>query len=340
MTDPIALSGAPGSPYTRKMLAVLRYRRIPYRYLPTVGPAVEGLPKAKVPLLPTFYLPDASGELQAVTDSTPLIRRFEQAHAGRSIVPADPALRFVDELIEDYGDEWLTKCMFHYRWAYPEDAAKSAAILPIYRGLSVSDEALAERGRAFAERQIGRLGYVGSNAVTGPVIEASYLRFLKAFDAHLTVQPFILGERPASCDFAVFGQLSQLALFDPTPMALTLATAPRVLAWTEMMEDQCGLEPTDDGWIPLTSQPSTLSGLLAEIGRAYAPVMLANAAAVAGGAEAVEGTVDGQRWTQAPFPYQAKCLRWLRESYAGLDGGARAAVDAALRGTSCETLFN
>lgn len=339
MTDPIALSGAPGSPYTRKMLAVLRYRRIPYRFLPPSGPALSGLPQPKVALLPTFYLPDEAGDLQAVTDSTPIIRRLEREHEGRSLVPSDPALAFLNELIEDYADEWLTKAMFHYRWAYEADIAKAAAILPCWRGFCVPDDVLEARGAMFAERQIGRLRYVGSNPTTGPVIEAAYVRFLKAFDAHLTGQPYVLGQRPSSADFAIFGQMTQLAEFDPTPMALTLKIAPRVTAWVGMMEDQSGVEPTQDGWNDIDALPQTLIALLTEIGRVYPPVMLANARAVMERAPDVAAVVDGQAWSQQPFPYQAKCPQWLRSSRAELDAGALARVDSVLAATGCMALF-
>ena len=339
MTEPLRLLGAPGSPYTRKMLAVLRYRHIAYRLMLPAAKELAGLPVPKVPLLPTFYLPGEKGVVQPVTDSTPLIRRFEAEFAGRSVIPSNPGLAFLNDLIEDFADEWLTKAMFHYRWSYAADIAKAGKMLPAWRGFSVPDEVLAQRGQMVSERQIGRLSYVGSNAVTGPVIEASYRRFLEAFEDHLRHHPYILGNRPASCDFAVFGQLTQLAEFDPTPMALTLEIAPRVTAWVGIMEDLSGVEPGEEDWISLSDPPATLAALLAEIGRVYPPVMLANAQAVMSGAALVEATIEGQAWSQNPFPYQAKCLRWLREGRDALSPHARAQVDAALAPSGCMALF-
>ena len=79
--------------------------------------------------------------------------------------------------------------------------------------------------------------------------------------------------------------------------------------------------------------------LYAEVGRVYAPFLLANADALARGAGRVECTIDGRPFVQKPFPYQGKCLAWLREAHAALAAGDRAALDAFLAGTGCETLF-
>ncbi|MGE3463391.1 MAG: glutathione S-transferase N-terminal domain-containing protein, partial [Pseudomonadales bacterium] len=234
---PLALKGAPGSPYTRKMLALLRYRRIAYRFLIGDQATAMGLPEPRVALLPTFYFPDASGETEAVVDSTPIIRRLENEYPGRSVIPSHPVLAFLDYLLEDYGDEWLTKAMFHYRWYYDADIERASQILPRWRNLSASEADIAPMSRFIAERQISRLYVVGSNDTTAPVIEDSYRRFLDGFRAHLTAGGFTLGRRPGACDFALYGQLTQLATFDPTPMAETLSRAPQVYAWVTVVED-------------------------------------------------------------------------------------------------------
>lgn len=340
MSEPIRLSGAPGSPYTRKMLAVLRYRRIPYRFLIGNHEGHPGLPRPKVALLPTFYLPGADGTLEAVVDSTPIIRRLEREHRGRTVVPPDPALRFLDELLEDYADEWLTKAMFHYRWHYAADIDKAGTVLPIWRGVTASDATLANLKAAFAQRQIDRLYVVGSNAVTAPVIEAAYRRFLAAFEAHLKAHPFLMGARPGASDFAAYGQLTQLAHFDPTPMAETLEHAPRVFAWVDVVEDLSGLEAPQDGWLDAASPPATLIDLLKEVARTYVPVMLANARAAAAGRATVEAEVDGLAWSQQTFPYQAKCVAWLRQSFAALPAVAKASVRDLLEAGGCAPLID
>lgn len=339
-SDRILLMGAPGSPYTRKMLALLRYRHIPYVFYTRAMAAERNLPQAKVPLLPTFYFyfPDGAGGLLPVTDSSPLIRRLETLFSARSVLPSDPTLAFLDMLLEDYADEWLTKPMFHYRWAHAADAERAAAVLPFYRGLSRPDAQVHADGRDFAQRQIGRLRFVGSNPTTGPIIEASYRRLLALLDAHLTQSPFLLGRRPAACDFALFGQLTQLAAFDPTPMTLTLATTPRIHAWTAVAEDLSGLDPVDGDWTGAAAVPTSLRALLTEVGRTYVPVMLANLAAVEAGAATVVARVDGTDWEQQPFPYQAKCVRWLREAYAALGPEHRRVVEPLLAESGCLSL--
>jgi glutathione S-transferase len=335
----LSIIGAPGSPYSRKLRAVLRYRRIPHAWMQQGSPESRGLPEPRVALLPQLILRGPDGAPEAVVDSTPLIRRLEGLCPGRSVIPPDPVMSFLDGLLEDYADEWLTKAMFHYRWAFAPDVARAAAILPRWFRTNMPESQAQALGTTFAARQIGRLAVVGSNATTAPVIEESYRRLLQLLDAHLTASRFVMGGRPGAADFGLYGQLTQLVGFDPTPAAIALHMAPRVVAWVDVVEDLSGLEPSEADWITRGAFPDTLRALLAEAGRVYVPFLLANADALKRGADRVECTVDGRPWVQQPFPYQGKCLQWLRGGYAALAQPDQRAVDALLDGTGCDRLF-
>jgi glutathione S-transferase len=260
-------------------------------------------------------------------------------YSDRSVLPTDPALAFIDYLIEDFGDEWCTKYMFHYRWYPTVDADNAGTLLPLSMDLTLRADLHKTFKEVFTERQVGRLYVVGSNDITAPVIDASYRRYLAAMEAHLAEQPFMLGKRPGAGDFAMFGQLTQLVGFDPTPRAIAHEVSPRTVAWVDRMEDQCGLEPQDNDWARLEDILATLRGLLSEIGRVYVPALLANARSVEAGEKTWESEIDGARWTQQTFPYQAKCLKWINEHYLALSDIDRTRVDAALVGTGCEAML-
>ncbi|CAN0597710.1 unnamed protein product [Ectocarpus sp. 12 AP-2014] len=229
--------------------------------------------------------------------------------------------------------------MFHYRWYYDQDAENAGNLIPLGFDVSLRDEDLQTAKQWFSERQISRLYVVGSNDQTAGVIDASYRRLLTALEAHFSNHRFLLGNRPGAGDFGIFGQLTQLVGFDPTPRAIAHELSPRTVAWVDQMEDQSGHEPQETDWLTLGRSSDSLRNVFKEIGRVYAPAQLANAAAVAAGEKSWETEIDGATWTQRTFPYQAKCLKWTNELYAALDAEHRKSVDMLLDGTGCESML-
>ena len=196
--SPIPIVGNPASPYTRKMVSLLRYRRIPYCI--TWGDPREFLKNLKIdepkPILLPVIIFEVDGEEKAVCDSTPIIRHLETEFSKRSVIPSNPALAFLNYVLEDFGDEWATKYMFHYRWHFKEDAENAASLLPLNHNASLPDEHWKQFSDYIGPRQIERLWVVGSNEKTAPVIEESYKRFLAIMEKHLANSPFILGQKP------------------------------------------------------------------------------------------------------------------------------------------------
>ena len=170
----ITFIGSPPSPYTRKMIALMRYRRIPYKViwgnpqeLLTNGSLSHlNIEPAKPNLQPTFLLPDQTAGLKAHTDSTPLIRRFEAEFETRKCIPKDKFLSFLNYLLEDFADEWVTKYMFHYRLYFDEDIDNAGTLLPLNQFVNLDEDSLASFKKYISERQVSRLGVVGSSAVS------------------------------------------------------------------------------------------------------------------------------------------------------------------------------
>jgi len=299
--------GSELSPYSVKVRSYFRYRRLAHEWL-LRSPAnqAEFQKYAKLPLVPLVVTPEGEG----IQDSTPIIERFEAA--SPSLRPDDPALAFLSALIEEYADEWGNKWMFSYRWAYVPDTWATAERIAQQMMGGQGTLAVAQGRAAVAERMTGRLGFVGSNATTRPLIEASFKRALEILDRHLASRPYLLGGRPAMADFGLSGQLYETAT-DPTPGALMRASAPNVMAWVQRM-----LSPKAEGsfenWSALSNGLMPL--LTEEVGRLFLPWSAANAGAIARGDKSFTMTLAGAEWTQEPQKYHARSLQEIRRKYA------------------------
>ena len=123
MSETYRIFGSELSPYSVKVRSYFRYKGIPHEWIVRNPSNMEEFQKyAKLPLVPLVVTPDGQG----VQDSTPIMEKMEALHPQPSIHPNEPAAAFVSALLEEYGDEWLNKPMFHYRWSYEPDQISTA----------------------------------------------------------------------------------------------------------------------------------------------------------------------------------------------------------------------
>ena len=323
MPGPHRIFGIEMSPYSVKVRSYFRYKAIPHQWIVrSAETQAEYQKHAKLPIVPLVVTPEGEG----IQDSTPILERFEAAHPDPSIHPRDPVSGFVSALLEEFGDEWGNKWMFHYRWAREVDQVCSAGRIARAMMPAASDEQHAGMTAQIRERMVNRVWFVGSSAETAPQIEDSFRDAIALLDAHLAGRPYLFGARPSFGDFGLFAQLYE-AWTDPTPGALIEGRAQRVLDWVHRM-----LWPRAEGdfepWSRL--EPTLLPLLERQVGRLFLPWSVANAAAIAGGAEEFTVALDGRKWTQKPQKYHAKSLAALRAKYA-----AAPALDDVLARAGC-----
>lgn len=328
--DRYRLIGGNGSPYSMKLRAIMRYRRLPFDWVLRTGRNSGELAKVRPQIVPVLQFPE-DGSYHV--DSTPLAYMLEARHPGqRSILPSDPGLAFLAHLIEDMADEWLTKAMFHYRWAYDADIHYAGHWIADDNFPDAKGKEREDAAQNFARRQIDRMALVGCTPQNAPVIEDSYRRVLSALESHVGLHDYLFGSRPSLADFGLFGQLKTLAT-DPTPMAIMRREAQRTESWVRQLDDASGVEGE---WIgDVTGLPDATVNLLQLVGSVYLPFLQANA--VAAEAESGEFSLEllGRPYSQAPFRYQVKCLSEIRGRWSALSDSARAGIEALLEDTGC-----
>jgi glutathione S-transferase len=325
MTGVYKIFGSEMSPYSVKVRSYFRYKAIPHQWVSRNADSDEEYRRyARLPIVPTIATPQGEGQ----QDSTPIIETLDALFSQPSIHPDDPDLAFLSALIEEFGDEWGNKLMFHHRWFADVDKQASAQTLAWLSLPGGRAEEIAARTLMIGERMGGRGHFVGSSPENAPYITQAYKDLLDLLGAHLAQRRYLFGARPAFGDFGLSGQLYEASV-DPTCGAIMRARAPAVLDWCHRM-----MEPrADGGFETWTELAPTLAPVLAYIGATFLPWSAANAKALESGADTFTVELGGRPYTQGPQKYHARSLAALRAKYAGVAG--RPGLSAILGAAGC-----
>lgn len=302
----------------------------------------EVLPKGKLPTIPTLVTP--AGEV--IRDGAAIIEHFEAA-SGRPCLPPGPRQQIVSALFDVIGTDGLLRPAMHYRWNFPEDN------LDFIRHHFLYSQRNTPQREEKTEHMMGRMRYAaqifGVTEQSQELVEALYLEYLDALNAHFEQYPYLLGWRPCIGDFGLLAPMYAHLGRDPYPARLMQQRAARVYRWVERMNraDQDVPEYFAAGtdFLGDDDVPETLLAVLRVLAEDFIPETRAAADRInawlgenqpeagapavtrlSGGAGNAEFSLRGQTISALAQPYRFYLLQRVQAIYAGMATGDQESV--------------
>lgn len=188
----------PYSPFCMKLRAILDYKGVEYETVNprSLMPAIRRRGKiGKVPAL------EIDGQL--IVDSTDIAYSLDARFPNPPLLPQDPIQRALSHVLEDWADESLYFIGLYYRW-YDAEGRKQ---IPQVFGNSLRGQFVY---RLYLRRILGQIRGQGTLRKPAEHVRRDLDRHLNAIEALLQSRPYLLGDMPFLCDFALWGQLSYL----------------------------------------------------------------------------------------------------------------------------------
>lgn len=197
MSGKIIFYDWPYSPFCMKVRAILDYKDVRYdRVNPLAARRIlKRRGTGKVPAV------EIDGEL--ITDSTDIAHALEERYPEPPLFPAGARKRGLVHAIEEWADEALYFIGLYYRWY---DLAGREPVAAVF-GKSLKGRLVY---RFYLHRILGQLRGQGTLRKTPQHVASDLNRNLDAVERLVTPGPYIFGERPYLCDFALWGQLAYL----------------------------------------------------------------------------------------------------------------------------------
>jgi len=267
----LVLYGSPLSLYTGRARSYLIKAGLNYREtIPNTPYFRESvLPKAGARQgIPTIEMDDGT----VIRDGAAIIDHFEMQN-GHQFTPATPKQRILSRLFDVIGAEGMLRPAMHYRWNF--DVENKKFLKFHFESMIPRGPGRSEKAEKSANQMRNACMAFGATPETFELVETLYSEFRSKMNAHLAMQPYLLGGKPCIGDFGMIAPLYGHLGRDPKPLSLMQADAIQLFRWVERMNrpdpDVGEFEVQDEQYLEDDKIPETMIDLLKHIAVDFIP---------------------------------------------------------------------